>query len=53
MREQSFMTVIPKDQPVIDDPNGFLDNLAASEHIDIKHVDMEEERGLAHIHKGR
>ena len=36
MREQSFMIVIPKDQSVIDDPNGFLDNLAASEHIDIK-----------------
>ena len=33
MREQSFMIVIPKDQSVVDDPNGFLDNLAASEHI--------------------
>ena len=46
MREQSFIIVIPKDQSVIDDPNGFLDNLAASEHIKIQNVDMDEERGM-------
>ena len=39
MREQSFMIVIPKDRSVIDDPKGFLDNLAANEHINIKNVD--------------
>ncbi|MBQ6017382.1 MAG: DUF4026 domain-containing protein [Clostridiales bacterium] len=46
MREQSFMIVIPKNRSVMDDPKGFLDNLAANEHINIKNVDMEEERGL-------
>ncbi len=40
------MIVIPKERSVMDDPKGFLDNLAANEHINIKNVDMEEERGL-------
>lgn len=46
MREQSFMIVIPKDENVINDPKGFIDNLVASEHIKIKNCEMEEERGL-------
>ena len=46
MREPSNMVVIPFDDKEIDDPKFFLDNLKASDLIDIVDVKMDEKRGI-------
>ena len=46
MREPSNMVVIPKNPDDIDDPKFFLDNLKASDFIDIVNVKMDESRGI-------
>lgn len=46
MREPSFMIVIPKNQSDIEDPEIFMNNLKDNEHVSIKNMHFDDERGM-------
>ena len=46
MKEPSYMIVIPMNEKDLEDPNVFMDNLAKNEHIRIKDLHVDDERGM-------
>ncbi len=46
MKEPSYMIVIPKNEKDLDDPKVFMENLAKNEHIKIKDLHVDDERGM-------
>ena len=46
MKEPSYMIVIPMNEKDLENPKVFMDNLAKNEHIRIKDLHVDDERGM-------
>ena len=46
MKESSFMIVIPMNPQDVDDPEIFLKNVQESEHVSVKDLHFDDDRGM-------
>ena len=51
MKEPSYMIVIPMNENDLEDPKNFMDNLQDNEHISIKDMHFDDDRGLVILFK--